>query len=292
MTSTSTEDEVSSLFELVRRINVSSRLRFNWINPRGSDFAKGAINSQVSSTTRNFDDYGVADAAEFLGRPRLHSQHIRRVARMCRERAARGYKADRNNRQGQASEARGAPPRPSHEWSSATDRWSCSRLTCERATVTRTSSYTPIGRELQEAIPRNRFLVDVQLRTNNIERYNDAVIRSTIRRNHVLVNEAVRFIKGSMEKGDALAFETLQNCASLHSSLRVSLSTSDDTDVNHYIDEARKRLSLNYFVLTKVVKANIVCHPHRKERTRFDKLSKAMQAHICSFLSLTDVVEC
>ncbi|XP_049275667.1 uncharacterized protein LOC125760070 [Rhipicephalus sanguineus] len=146
-----------------------------------------------------------------------------------------------------------------------------------------------ICRELQRAIPRNRFLLDVQLRTNDVELYNDAIIRSAIRRNHMLVNQAVRFIKGSMEKQDALAFETLQNCASLHSALRISLNASDESDMNHYIAEARQRLSFDYFVLTGIVKANISCRPHRKGRTMFDNLSKHIQAHICSFLSLTHV---
>ncbi|XP_049276099.1 uncharacterized protein LOC125760276 [Rhipicephalus sanguineus] len=66
ITSTQSEDEVSNLFDLVQKIDVFSRLRFNWINPRGSDFAKGVMSSQVSSTTRNFDDHGAADAMEFL----------------------------------------------------------------------------------------------------------------------------------------------------------------------------------------------------------------------------------
>ncbi|KAH7976514.1 hypothetical protein HPB52_015476 [Rhipicephalus sanguineus] len=52
MTSTPSKDELSNLFALVQRIGVFSRLRFNWINPRGSDFAKGAMTSQ-----RSFEHY-------------------------------------------------------------------------------------------------------------------------------------------------------------------------------------------------------------------------------------------
>ncbi|KAH7985737.1 hypothetical protein HPB52_025434 [Rhipicephalus sanguineus] len=324
MTSTPSEDELSNLFALVQRIGVFSRLRFNWINPRGSDFAKGAMTSQVSSTTRNIDNHGVADAMEFLETlastrkisvawlecvksaqpvvPKLIDTVARTKELLLRLNlsdafAVSLFRALERNRSVSVLEIRCL--KFGRESAAALARMVKRNrsMTTLKIDLREHDRYQEIQllsicRELEEAIPRNRFLLDVQLRTKEVKRYNDSIIRSAIRRNHGLVNQALRFIKGSMKKEDALAFEILQNCASLRLSLRVNLNTSDESDMERYIDEARKRLSFDYFVLVGVVKAKIACHPHLKGSTRFDKLSKLMQAHICSFLSLTDVVDC
>ncbi|KAL1482953.1 hypothetical protein MTO96_033468 [Rhipicephalus appendiculatus] len=108
-----------------------------------------------------------------------------------------------------------------------------------------------------------------------------------------LINKAVRFVNGSMDKTDALAFETLQYCQSvsvrMHSYGGVSLES-----VLQKVAEARERLALNYFVLVGVVKAKIVCQEickGKKKMTLLDNIGTVMQARICSYLSLTDVMD-
>ncbi|XP_050032422.2 uncharacterized protein [Dermacentor andersoni] len=147
-----------------------------------------------------------------------------------------------------------------------------------------------ICRELKEALLRNRFVVNIEIYAADRVRSNQPVIRDSLRRNAMLVNEAVRFVKGSMEKNDALAFETLEHCLSLQLSLRMDLNLSLDSALEK-ITEARERLAFNYFILAGVVKAKIVCGSRRKKKTTFDKLGKDMQARICSYLSLNDVMD-
>lgn len=106
----------------------------------------------------------------------------------------------------------------------------------------------------------------------------------------MLVNQAVRFVDGSMDKADALAFDTLRHCQSVLLALLVHNSRAEATSK---LAEARQRLSLNYFLFTSVVKANIVCNRNGKAkmRTMFDNIGRNMQAFICSYLSLTDVLD-
>ncbi|KAL1442701.1 hypothetical protein MTO96_046289 [Rhipicephalus appendiculatus] len=109
----------------------------------------------------------------------------------------------------------------------------------------------------------------------------------------MLINQAIRFVNGSMDKTDALAFETLQHCQSvpirMHSYIDISLDSAELK-----VSEARERLALNYFVLAGVVKAKVVCQRKRKAKkkmTLLDSIGRVMQARICSYLSLTDVVD-
>ncbi|KAL3214782.1 hypothetical protein MRX96_034682 [Rhipicephalus microplus] len=109
----------------------------------------------------------------------------------------------------------------------------------------------------------------------------------------VLISQSLRFVTGSMEKTDAVAFETLQHCQSLV----VRLHTYTDASIESarlMVSEARERLALNYFILAGIVKAKIVCqqsHKSQKKITLLDNIGRAMQARICSYLSLTDVVD-
>ncbi|KAL1448436.1 hypothetical protein MTO96_044064 [Rhipicephalus appendiculatus] len=106
----------------------------------------------------------------------------------------------------------------------------------------------------------------------------------------MLINQAIRFVGGSMHKTDALAFEILQHCRSVRMSLMCDKSRESASEK---IAEARQRLALNYFLLTGVVKANIVCNRNckAKNKTLFDNIGRHMQARICSYLSLTDVLD-
>ncbi|KAK8779573.1 hypothetical protein V5799_019085 [Amblyomma americanum] len=147
-----------------------------------------------------------------------------------------------------------------------------------------------VCRELKEAMPRNRFLTNVAVNLQDANHASDVVIKDALRRNRVFINEAVHFIKGSNEKKEALAFETLQYSRSVVTDLCTGAVECDEDRAKKQIDEARCRLALNYFIFTGVVKAKVVCRPHPKRKPRFDKLGKDMQARICSYLSLTDVI--
>ncbi|XP_037498603.1 uncharacterized protein LOC119375998 [Rhipicephalus sanguineus] len=150
-----------------------------------------------------------------------------------------------------------------------------------------------ICRELKEAILRNRFLMNVVVRIGLSERSNDPVIRDALRSNTVLLNRAVRFVNGSMEKVDALAFDTLQHCESVPLRLVMDLDICRESALEK-VAEARQRLVFNYFVLTGVVQAAVVCERNRKakkKKTTLDMIGRRMQARICSYLSLADVVD-
>ncbi|KAL3196203.1 hypothetical protein MRX96_045305 [Rhipicephalus microplus] len=94
-------------------------------------------------------------------------------------------------------------------------------------------------------------------------------------------------------KTDALAFETLQHCHSVPLSIR----TFGDIFLEEALEkiaEAHERLALNYVFLVGVAKAKIVCRRNRKAKkkiTLLDNIGRSMQARICSYLSLTDVVD-
>ncbi|XP_049513939.1 uncharacterized protein LOC125941061 [Dermacentor silvarum] len=60
------QEEVNVLFDLIREIDVFSRLKFNWIRPRASHFAAGVRASQASTIYEHLDEFGVEDATEFL----------------------------------------------------------------------------------------------------------------------------------------------------------------------------------------------------------------------------------
>ncbi|KAH7976544.1 uncharacterized protein LOC119371884 [Rhipicephalus sanguineus] len=148
-----------------------------------------------------------------------------------------------------------------------------------------------ICRELKEAIVRNRFLIGLTVELGISKPSNEPAIKNALGRNMILVNEATRFVAGSMHKTDALAFETLQHCESVR--MNINYNRHSESAASK-IAQARERLALNYFVLTGVVKAKIVCHRNRKakkKKTLFDNIGRHMQARICSYLSLTDVLD-
>ncbi|XP_077497690.1 uncharacterized protein LOC144108299 [Amblyomma americanum] len=148
-----------------------------------------------------------------------------------------------------------------------------------------------VCRELKEAIPRNRFLTTVAVNSLSGNCASDIVIKEALRRNRMLVNQAVHFVKGSDSKKDALAFETLQHSRTLVRQLCKDSGDPDEASARGKIDKARRRLTLDYFIFTGVVKDKVACHPRSKRKPGFDKLDKHVQAHICSYLSLTDVMD-
>ncbi|KAK8762361.1 hypothetical protein V5799_026372 [Amblyomma americanum] len=148
-----------------------------------------------------------------------------------------------------------------------------------------------VCRELKEAMPRNRFLTTVAVNSLSGNCASDIVIKEALRRNRMLVNQAVHFVKGSDSKKDALAFETLQHSRTVVRQLCKDSGDPDEASARGKIDKARRRLTFDYFIFTGVVKDKIACRPHSKRKPGFDKLDKHVQAHICSYLSLTDVMD-
>ncbi|XP_077497734.1 uncharacterized protein LOC144108353 [Amblyomma americanum] len=147
--------------------------------------------------------------------------------------------------------------------------------------------YLAVCRELAEAVPRNRFLTTVGVNSEDVDR-NSMIILDALRRNSMLVNEAVNFVHGSNDRNHVLAFETLQYSRTVFESLCLDVSGAR---AKEEIDKARRRLAVNYFIFAGVVKAKIVCHPRPKRKTTFDKLGKDVRAHICSYLILADVLD-
>lgn len=153
------------------------------------------------------------------------------------------------------------------------------------------SQHRIVCRELKETVPRNRYLTNVVVNRQGVNHACDFIIKDALRRNRVLVNQAARFIKGSNDKKDALAFETLQSSRAVLKDVCTANRERDEARAKGQIDEARRRLALDYFVFTGVVKAKIVCHSHPKGKPRFDNLCKDVQIQICSYLSLTDIMD-
>ncbi|KAK8762363.1 hypothetical protein V5799_026370, partial [Amblyomma americanum] len=144
-----------------------------------------------------------------------------------------------------------------------------------------------VCRELKEAVPRNRFLTHLALNLHDGNHASDSAILDALRRNRMLLNQAVRFVHGSNDKKEALAFETLQ----FSRTVLVDLRKRDEARAKEEISEARRRLALNYFIFTGVVKAKIVCWPRPRGKCMFDMLGKDVHARICSYLSVTDVMD-
>ncbi|XP_037501933.2 uncharacterized protein LOC119376008, partial [Rhipicephalus sanguineus] len=66
MTAEHSEEDVSSLFEMIRQINAFPRLWFQWVYPRASDFPKSTLTGRTPSVCINLDGYGEEEAAGAL----------------------------------------------------------------------------------------------------------------------------------------------------------------------------------------------------------------------------------
>ncbi|XP_054924997.1 uncharacterized protein [Dermacentor andersoni] len=153
-----------------------------------------------------------------------------------------------------------------------------------------------ICKELEKAVPHNHFLLVVKVTAGDQKnRATSFTIMEALRRNSMRVNKAVRFVSGSMERRDALAFDKVKRSSSVVTALLMRPSMSLDDMSNdaeaamEMVADARRVLASNYFILTGVVKAKVVCNADSTGTTTFDKLDEDLQAHICSYLRLTDV---
>ncbi|KAH8031619.1 hypothetical protein HPB51_019519 [Rhipicephalus microplus] len=61
------EEDVTSLFDMIHRIDAFSRLWIHWVFPRASEFTKCILTARTPSVSICLNDYGAEEAAEALG---------------------------------------------------------------------------------------------------------------------------------------------------------------------------------------------------------------------------------
>ncbi|KAL1468576.1 hypothetical protein MTO96_041408, partial [Rhipicephalus appendiculatus] len=144
-----------------------------------------------------------------------------------------------------------------------------------------------IIRELKETVPRNRYLISVSVVLAGDNRASDYQIKEALRRNIALVHQAIQFVNGSMTKTQALAFETLRRSYSVRLVMQDQFDIVE-SDAVAKIAAARDRLNKNYFSLTNVIKRGLACS---RSGCTIASLTDDLVGRLCSYLSLTDVVD-
>ncbi|KAL3241399.1 hypothetical protein MRX96_021645 [Rhipicephalus microplus] len=268
------EEDVTSLFDMIHRIDAFSRLWIHWVYPRASEFTKCIpYGPHLMLTMIRVPDAVVVDLFRALERNQtIFMIEFSGITFSKRNAKALGRLVELNRAFISLTfDLRQSDPR-----------------------VDRMVQCRAIIRELKEALRKNRFLITVRVNTGNADPSCEPAIKHFSRRNSALINQAVRFVYGSMDKSDALAFELLQHCASVSIRMETYAGLSMEA-VLEKIAEARQRLALNYFILTGVVKVEIVCQRSRKaieEKVTFlDDIGRVLQARVCSYLGLTDVMD-
>lgn len=316
---------IAIFFDIIRELKVAARLNIGWVNPRGADFADGVALCKISSAYIDLDKRSIKDATPLLdavaSSRNTHAATIEcttltpepvlqklaeaigstaylRELKLCitlpEVNGVSLLRSLENNRtirileitnfvfRKRAIKALGRLVEQNRAINMLTivildgrDCWNEVRAVC---------------RELKEAILRNRFLIGLAVKMVRDNHANEFAIKDALRRNLLYVHEAIRFVHGSNEKSHALAFEALQYSHSIKMVLSLNLSIKEEEAVKK-IDEARDRLAANYFILTGVVSGKITCEQDRRRRATLDKLSVDLLARICSYLSLTDVMD-
>ncbi|XP_037529761.1 uncharacterized protein LOC119407011 [Rhipicephalus sanguineus] len=148
-----------------------------------------------------------------------------------------------------------------------------------------------IRNRLGEAILANHFIINLSVGMADVSRASSYQIKEAIRRNMMLVTQAIRYVHGAKGMTEARAFDTLRYSASLKSTLSKYYHVGDD-ESDLLISEARARLAANYIFYTGIVKSKIDCYPHTQRRMNektIDILDPECLAHVCRYLSLGDV---
>ncbi|XP_070397104.1 uncharacterized protein [Dermacentor albipictus] len=316
--------DLGPLFDIIRQHDLSSRLVLGWINPDGDVFAEGHNLCRAASAYFDLDRRDPEDARILLD-TLASSRQVNALTLYCTEftipsvirylpEALAKTKYLRELKLDVAvSEANAVSILRSLEDNRSVKRLFLSNMTFRRRAVralgrmveqNRTMNLLYIDlmdsgvdnwtqlrsvcRELKEAILRNRFLVVVNVAVGDDNRASDYVIKESLRRNMMLVNQAIRFVYGSMQKSDALAFETLQYSYSVHLTICENYRL-DDKEAKEKVEDARNRLAANYFIFTGVVRRRVTCD--QRGRTTLNDLDVDLLARICSYLSLTDVMD-
>ncbi|KAK8765582.1 hypothetical protein V5799_031810 [Amblyomma americanum] len=321
------EPDLGTMFDTIREIGVRSRIEVDWYEPRPSDVSKGGQLCSISGFFVELKTFSPEDVATIL-EPLASGNNVISACIRCTSPVEDVIVQQLVDALGKTKSLRRLSLRLEWPENSIVDvlrslelNRSVRALRIIEATFTKRSSkalarlvevnrtldalivclkekdsveflqHRAVCRALKEAVPRNRFLTKVVVNVGGVNHASDFVIMEAFRRNSVLRNQAGNFVKGSNDKKHAQAFETLQYFGDFREELCSDNEDLDEAPAKKQIDEACKRLALNYFIFTGVVKAKIVCHPHPKRQPTFDKLSKGVQAHICSYLSLSDVMD-
>ncbi|KAH6921154.1 hypothetical protein HPB50_027858 [Hyalomma asiaticum] len=319
--------ELYSLFNMIREVGAFSRLKLHWVCPRASDFSYSTLAAFTPSAYVKMDGCREEEAAEYLDtiasnrnidlaviefpKPAEPGVVQRLVDTLSSTKnlvlhvtlpdaiVVKLFRALECNRtiymlalHRITFSKRNAQALARLIVNSRTLTFLSVDLRPNDIDVDRTVESRRLCHELKEAFRRNIFITDLCIDLGSCDLSSDQVIRDAVRRNSMLASQAVRFVEGSMEKADALAFETLQHCESVRVYLHVHSNVSPESAVQMVV-AASKRLTFNYFIITGVVQSKISCHRNRKakKKTLFDNIARGMQARICSYLSLRDVVE-
>nr|XP_037270972.1 uncharacterized protein LOC119163135 isoform X1 [Rhipicephalus microplus] len=254
LTTAHSEEDISPLFETMRQVNAFSRMWLHWKNPWPSDLANSLLTARTLSVSIKLDDYKEVDAAVTLGAIARHRSfdaaeiecskkvepavlHILADA-LARTKSLQHlvlnlsglpdadvvnlFRALESNRTvfTMVLNAITFSKRNAKAFGRLVE---CNRslvyihVNLQRSdpNVDRMVQFHNICREVKEALRRNRFILNVSARTGYSNPSNDPAIKAAIRQNSVLISQSLRFVTGSMEKTDAMAFETLQHCQSL-----------------------------------------------------------------------------
>lgn len=315
--------DLSRMFDIIRELDVS-RLILGWGNPSGFDFAEGNHLCRVSSAFFDLDRRDPEDARVLLD-TLASSRQVNAVSLECTHFSVPAVLRHLAEAVGKTKylrelkltldvpEAYVVSALRAMEDNKSVHRLHLSKITFKRRAVkalgrmveqNRTINLLNIDlmqsgidnwtqlrsvcRELKEAILRNRFLISVNVTVGNDNRASDYPIKEALRRNMMIVNQAIRFVYGSMNKSHALAFETLQYSLSVKHMMCEHFDITE-RDALAKIDDARNRLAANYFILTGVIRERITCD--RRGKATIGELDMDLLARICSYLSLTDVMD-
>lgn len=149
-----------------------------------------------------------------------------------------------------------------------------------------------IRSRLKEVIMANRFITNLTVGMADVSRASDYQIKEALRRNMMLVTQAIRYIYGATGMTETRAFDTLRHSASLKSTLSDYYHV-EDVESDFLIGDARTRLAANYIFHTGIVKSKVECYPRFGESGErietIDSLYPECLALVCRYLSLGDV---
>ncbi|XP_037498607.1 uncharacterized protein LOC119372202 [Rhipicephalus sanguineus] len=317
------QPDVSSLFEVIQLRNLDTRVIFGWINPSGTAFAEGHNLCKLASASLDLDNRSIEDATILLDTLVSYRQ-INALTMVCTHVADQEVIDKMIDSLGKTKYLRQLHLNIILKDTSVVAVFRALEVNCsiemlflnyiifEKKTIkalgeliehNKTINFLSIDLEnsgdqnwnqlrsicyrLKEVVPRNRYLISVNVVFAGDNRAGDYQIKEALRRNIALVHNAIQFINGSMTKSDALAFETLRKSYSVRLVMQDQFGVAE-SDARLKIDAALDRLYQNYFILTNVVKHGLSCS---QDGSTIASLPERAMGRLCSFLSLTDVVD-
>ncbi|XP_049275547.1 uncharacterized protein LOC125760016 [Rhipicephalus sanguineus] len=310
-------------FNIIRQLNVSSRLDISWIDPSGADFADGVKLCDTSSAFCELNRRATDDATVLLNavadsrtnhEAKIECSYLmnhavlqKLVDTLAETRFLRDLNLNTDLPGGDGASllkalARNGSVRVlkiSNFAFSESVILSLGQLIRDNRCINFFTIYLadnkegakqvrPICRMLGVSILRNRALVSLEVKVGGYNYANEFAIKATLRRNMMNVHQAARFVNGADERSAIVAFEELQNSYSLTKVL-IQYFTMPEEDALAMIRDARTRLAAGYFTYTGVVMRSVACEPNLEERPTLEALGTNLVARVCSYLNLTDV---